>query len=110
MKPATLLKHARKLIDKGWCQRALARDVLGHPCDAEDESATSYCILGALYAADFSSGPVSSMCETSLNKLSAILYRENKGSYGLSGYNDTTGRTKKEILSLFDQAIEELVE
>ena len=56
MKPVTLLKHARKLIDIGWCQRALARDAFGRPCDAEAKDATSYCILGALYAADFNSG------------------------------------------------------
>ena len=108
MKPATLLKHARKLINKGWCQRALARDAFGRHCDVEAKDATSYCILGALYAANLNFGGNYDTCETSLSTLSIILDRENKGSYGLSGYNDATGRTKKEILSLFDQAITEL--
>lgn len=107
MKPVTLLKRARKLINKGWCQRASARDAFGRPRDAKAKDAASYCILGALCAADFNSGGSSDAHKTSLNGLFRIIDRKNEGLYGLSGYNDTTGRTKQEILSLFDQAIEE---
>lgn len=42
------LDEVIKLLEKGWCQGALARDNDGKPVNVLDPTATNYCTVGAI--------------------------------------------------------------
>ena len=50
MKPSTVLKKARKLIERGWTKDALARDKNGGAHDYDYPTAVSWCAIGAILA------------------------------------------------------------
>lgn len=58
LKPSTVLKRARKLIERGWCKRAWARTADGSyiKCGPRtftfrQKEAAQFCVLGAIYRA-----------------------------------------------------------
>lgn len=83
------LIKTRAKIAAGWCQGASARNAKGE--------AVSFCILGAFMASGVAcSGPTSY----------ALAKVATPGNLGvLARYNDTPGRTKEEVLAVFDKAI-----
>lgn len=98
----TLLREARELIAQGWTQHAFARDAQGEICAASEAVATCWCIRGAVrrvcLTGESSESPLWGKV---LHTLSTTL-----GRGGLAEWNDAPERTKEEVLSLFDRAIE----
>jgi hypothetical protein len=48
---AVLMKARALLVERGWCQGAMARDAAGQSVNYDDPRAASYCSVGAVYAA-----------------------------------------------------------
>lgn len=84
MKTSTLLKKARnQLAQHGWCQGKFSQ---GQRC----------CAVGAMYVASATGGgSITPACTF----VESLLERES-----LTGWNDAEGRTKAEVLELFDIA------
>jgi hypothetical protein len=95
-----VLKRARTLVESGWCQKAYATDAVGQQVRPEDPTAVAYCIRGALRAQE---------ADTDLDALNdADRALERRAMRGIAGFNDQQGRTKDEVLTLFDRAIDDV--
>lgn len=93
-----ILIAAKANIEKGWCQGVPAIDAYGNPVLPGAESACAFCILGALRRAGGFTGAVDAR-----NAIAELV------PHGLvANWNDTAGRTKEEVLALFDKAIARL--
>lgn len=118
-----ILRGARDLlVDKGWVQGRLAEDKDGQPVPPWDPDACRFCALGALrFSFENSSRPDSfdrARClkafdSAELSLIESLPHDPNDlcGDYGsyndsLIAYNDLEKTTKKDILTLFDRAIE----
>lgn len=108
-----LLKNliaARTRIEKGWCQKRFARDSNGEGVGAHSPKACSWCTTGAVYVVTTSTLDVfyalNALTET-LNVSGRTLrgMRPDAMYYSLGVWNDKEGRTKEEVLALFDKAI-----
>jgi hypothetical protein len=100
--PATqrLLGHARRFLQRGWCQRFFARDAKGQYVGSTSPIARSWCILGALRAARDELGLDELTLKSAINVLGAHAHTRC-----LQNWNDSTGRTQEEALRLFDEAL-----
>lgn len=85
---AEKLRNARALIEKGWTQGLLARNKDGEGAFSDATEAVSFCAVGACVRSGVSCGH--------LKKLLGV---------DTTSWNDTPGRTKEEVLDLFDRAI-----
>ncbi len=90
------LIKAREKIEKGWCQRVTARSATGRAVPYNAPEAACFCILGAVHA-------VSEYPAYSIEILFKALRARGVGGVSLNAYNDS--RTKRDVLSLFDDAI-----
>lgn len=99
MNTVDVLKRAKSLIeDKGWTQGALARNRAGaHVCPTE-HTAKSFCMLGACYAANPHPAYMA-------NATDELLMALPKPYFEVEAFNDAPGRTKEEVLAVFDKAI-----
>lgn len=52
MSTLDVLIAARAKIDRGWCKGAWAQDSMGRACGATSQRAQSWCLLGAVLAAE----------------------------------------------------------
>lgn len=106
MTALAILKEARTLIDeKGWTQRASARDPYGNNVGATNRHAVCFCSLGALHRAAVElHGPSADMAEIkhAIDRLQRSL---PQGFTAVSLWNDRSERTKAEVLAVFDKAI-----
>lgn len=99
MKPLTLLKRAKKRIEKGWCQREYAVGAAGVPCGPRNPAAVSWCAVGALEACTqdwLAIDTCRELLEESLLK-GATQY--------LQIFNDRPGITKEDVINLYNRAI-----
>lgn len=91
MNTSEVLKQARQVIvDKGWCQ------------GFAEESDGRVCMIGAL-------DKIARMEETIYEKARlALLFAipRVQAADSVSGWNDVKGRTKEEVLAVFDRAIQ----
>lgn len=87
---ATVLEKSRKLILEGWCQGDLSRYKYGE---------TQYCSIGAV-------NDTASMDRSKGEWAGAIYYLSISMGNSITGFNDSPGRTKEEVLAAFDKAIE----
>lgn len=100
-----LLEDAKQLIiKKGWTQLYYARNAEGYPVEAMDESAASFCIVGALERASLYAYRGSDL----RGARKAIHLVVSRGA--IADYNDEPGRTKDEIVALFDAAKEQVTD
>lgn len=105
--PSTIqvLKDAREILaNNTWGQGVDARDAQGRMTDPHDPSATCFCSYGALVRA---CGPKNFTDEAYTTLQQEIVkdgYRDEFGTM-LTRWNDTVGRTRGEVLDLFDKAI-----
>lgn len=100
-----ILIAARALIEKGWCQGALARTADGvkllggsiREDNCQLDEACSWCMVGAIAAAspDHDTEPA--------NELLAEVVGMN--NFGLGTWNDRSWRTQAQVLEAFDKAI-----
>ena len=81
-----ILIEAKELVENGWIQHRLT------------DGQGNYCAAGAIEH---------SACYTSQSTLEIIDFMCDLVGGPLSAYNDAPGRTKDEILALFDRAIAE---
>ena len=105
--PLALLKGAREaLVNKGWCQRATARDGNGDVVYPLANTATAFCAIGAIhYAGGKGFDQYSKIAILSRRYLwKAIAARTS--SQIIEDYNDAPGRTKEEVIEVFDAAIQ----
>ncbi len=92
-----VLIAARAKIEQGWTQGASARDALSNAVAFDDQNATCWCMVGALFAAE----PIDDMLRVDAR----LSLRIHPARVGISRFNDTPGRTKEEVLAVFDKAI-----
>lgn len=94
-----VLTEAREILVNGrWCQGAYARNVLGQQVNISSPKAFYWCLIGAVRLA---SGRQDS---SALDVLGDALFNNGRGCH-LAEWNDLAGRTKEEVLHLFDEAI-----
>lgn len=104
-----LLIQGRERIEKGWCQGAYRKAVPGFGGLWQKES---YCMLGSV---DWHTMDTKDKCETGVKAVQA-LGKQIKDSWvhgeycchdqdRVAVYNDWQGRTKREVLHIFDLAI-----
>ena len=93
-----VLKRARALVKRGWCQGALSRDKSGIHCGEMDPHAKCWCVLGATYRATGSFD----VCDDVWNALEKVARTRD-----LAGWNDRDRRTQSQAVSLFTKAIAE---
>ncbi len=111
MKPTTVretLVAARALIEKGWCQGVYARDSSGLTTKVWGDQAVSFCAIGALFCVmDFMRGPdkdrVLIVCQRLLDSVCPALSN-------IVEFNDAAGRSKEDVLAVYDNAIQSLKE
>lgn len=88
-----VLKRARKLLRKGWCQ--------GDPVRRDERmKPIAYCILGATSFA--SRGHMTEARHRAKRRIHEVL---PVGSISIVDFNDKPGRTKAQVLEVMDAAI-----
>lgn len=98
-----VLIGARALIAKGWVQDVYAVDAEGHDIDPLSHAACRFCCLGAIARvmeiADVGNGQLA-------DDVPATVSLEKAAGRSIPGFNDAFGRTKEQVLAVFDQAID----
>jgi hypothetical protein len=99
-----LLRGARELVARSWCQGADARDPQGDPVDPWEEAAISWSLLGAVVAALESSADESGAMP--LENLAAALYALAGviETDSLAAWNDDPARTQGAVVATLDAA------
>lgn len=103
-----ILKEAKKLIEKGWCQDQFWRDADGYGCG--EKEAESCCLIGAIekaadgLAATQASGSITAthvdmLCRSAISAVARVT------SSKVTRWNDAPDRTKKQVLSALDRAM-----
>lgn len=93
MTVSNLLQEARALIERGWCQGEL-------------QIKERYCVIGAIETAGETAGE-KYFGETVMTA-QKVLWVHSGGGGSLAAWNDTAGRTREEVLALFDRALTEV--
>lgn len=103
------LTKALRLIKRGWTQDAMARIKCGLSTFSSDPEATKFCMMGALIRTNKGGGfkgfkAASRAIEKAFKKLYGFK------SVNIQFWNDQENRTKKEVIKVFETAIELLDE
>lgn len=104
------LKDAKELIkdEQHWTKGTSARNRSGKSCESLDESAHSFCMLGAVQRAN-SEATATSAAFVGMKACAALKHSLPKGFKGFTGtieFNDSDDTTHKDVLDVFDTAIE----
>lgn len=99
MTPKEILIQGRTKIERGWCQGFTAIDVNGRFTGAEGQDAVAFCAIGATQNHQHPGE------EWAARHLLRLALGPCCDDLGIAGYNDAPGRTKAEVLALFDAAI-----
>jgi len=102
------LRGARALIahPDNWIKGAEARDSESNDVEAESESATCFCTVGALHRAMVVAGKGDNV--ELYMEAQGQLIRHRLESGGLVFFNDDPTTTHADVLDMFDRAIAEL--
>ena len=117
--PTQMLRQARDLVARGWCQGVPARREDDMRARATEERACKWCATGALEAVMFRENTtwdslydsfdlLCSAIEASGYKLwntSSNLTQSQLDSGRVQRFNDTMGRTQEEVVAVFEEAI-----
>lgn len=106
-----VLQTAKSIVADGWVQKAFACDKDNRSVAALDPSACEFCSAGALIKALGSEGLESGLYETCLYALTVQinLGKERRfDSQGVVPWNDAYGRTKQEVVALFQATIDSI--
>lgn len=95
MTPREILLRARARVERGWTQEAFARKASGVSTHPAHEDACSWCLEGATFQL------------TRIDHLAAArdALRDVVGTTDLALWNDTSERTKEEVLVAIDAAL-----
>lgn len=109
MSTKKFLQDAKALLEQGWTQKTYARDADGISCDLEAPYAACWCILGAMrklqYSGAYTTDTIYHARQLVANAVPALPTHPTRCA--IAEFNDTPGRTKEEILAIFNQAIKE---
>lgn len=98
--PREVLIAARWIIaNVGWTQGANATDVHGRGVPIDSKLAARFCSLGAIDVTEVEYSIVSKEKTKDLLRQFLLPYSD------IVSFNDTPGRTKAEVLAVFDLAI-----
>ena len=108
MTPLETLKAARQLITDPakWTQGELARDAEGNVSYVGSESATCWCLMGAIFHVVRADKPTAADARRSHSDAALELLSAANRKKSVVRFNDT--HTHAEVLALFDAAIAEL--
>ena len=98
-----LLRAGRRRIEQGWCQESWAKDADGNDTDPWRLNAVSWCASGAI-CAERVPAPCSGYWEARAMLKNVLDSQWNTNL--LPDWNDTKGRTRKEVLEVYDRAID----
>jgi hypothetical protein len=106
MKTVDVLKGAKELVAKGWCQGTRAMDKDGQRVDPKDPNAVRWCLLGSVAAVS-----PRMVEEIYASVVLQEVARGMAGRWGLHSlnyisYNDDESRTHEDVLEFLDKAIE----
>jgi hypothetical protein len=90
---------ARAALARGWIQGHQAHDANGNFCDPSDDRAVSFCIIGAIEHGRSELVEGYWPCTQILERL------RKKVCTSPVAWNDKPGRTKEEVLAIFDAVI-----
>ncbi len=91
------LRAARDLVQKGWCQGALARNQLGEAVQEFSDEAIEVCTMGAILRAGRGNPHA---IAAGWNVVGRVVGPK------MGEWNDREHRTQAQVIGLFDRAIE----
>lgn len=97
-----ILIDARLLVESGWCQGAFARDRDGEVVDFASPVAAAFCMAGAIHRVTIGEPYTENNERVKAHQLLAHAARNSM----LPDWQDAAERSKAEVLSIFDEAIE----
>lgn len=106
MKSKELLQRARLSVMDGWCQGSYYEDANGNPCGRVH--AARHCAMGALIQASVGYGDT--FATHSFSRAARMLQDqvtrlEGNGLVNVQQWNDEPGRTKQEVVELYNKAL-----
>lgn len=115
-----VLQNAQALIERGWCQRYGVTDRTGLPVPVRDAEAANFCIVGAVNRAlsDLAverdlmeEGQLIGELPLELQQLTfdaehRLIQALPRDRFSLPRWNDEVGRTKDQVVELFQRALE----
>ena len=111
---AAMVSEARRLVKRGWCQGAHARDRAGAEVPSWSEEARAWSLLGALLTswhrqdAQDDADVVAHLADAhALGEATEVL-GQVVGTAALDRWNDSPKRTKKDVLAAMDGALRAL--
>ena len=107
MKTVEVLKKARALVAKEWCQDSFGRNQWGHMLENNDlDTAVAFCARGAcMYA-----GTTTTEARRASLELAKTLgfKADYDGLKDLAEWNDDPMRTQRQVVNLFTRTIKRL--
>ena len=104
-KVVTLLKNARGIVARGWCKAYLAVDSMGKRVTVKSPKAKSFCATAALRRAEHDMGTMGVATE-GRKALRSVLPGTGRFKASVVWFNDRN--SKKDVLKLFDRAIDKV--
>ncbi len=108
---AAMVSDARRLVKRGWCQGAHARDKAGFEVPSWSEEARSWSLLGALLSSwhrqdsQAAADVVAHLADAhALGEATEVL-GQVVGTAALDRWNDATKRTRAEVVAAMDRAL-----
>ena len=111
---AAMVSEARRLVKRGWCQGAHARDKAGREVPSWSEEARSWSLLGALLSSwhrqDSQAAPdvVAHLADAHALGEATEVVGQVVGTAALDRWNDHAERTRKEVVAALDGALRSL--
>jgi hypothetical protein len=103
-----IMKHAKKLVENGWCKKAAAKCKRGAGIIYLDEQAVSFCVAGAIgRSVDDLMACHSGERRDRRNIDCAVNFMSANDIKDIPKWNDKWYRTKRSVMRAFDRAIEE---
>lgn len=98
---ADVLKRARRLLERGWCQHQMASDAKGGMCAAGSSRAVAFCARGAIWTSAMA------LCSPEWHRAAEDAEAAMEPIVGgMVAWNNAPERTHEEVLQAFDRAAE----
>ena len=111
---AAMVSEARRLVKRGWCQGAHARDGAGLEVPSWSEEARSWSLLGALLSSwhrqdsQDDADVVAHLADAHALGEATEALGEVVGTSSLERWNDAAKRTQKDVVEAMDDAMSAL--
>lgn len=102
-----ILRNAKILVEKGWCQTTMARDSMGNGVGLMSTLACKFCLGGAIRRASNDSSSLYQPARSVVARvIQAVTNDKDRDNVNLSTWNDTKGRTQADVLEVLSLSIE----